>query len=398
VEQARSTVEKTPQLLPVLREAGVVDAGGQGLLVILEGALKQLRGESLILSGKGVGAENLAQMEREEGWGYDIQFHILGPALDVDAIRARISGMGESALIVGDESLVKVHVHAPNPGDIIKYAADQGPLVNIILENMQAQYADFMKGHTADQRVGAENLAGGRPAAEPRASAAPHIKSEELAGIATIAVVPGSGLARIYESLGVGAIVGGGPTMNPSTQDILDAVRSVKSDQVLILPNDKNIILAANQARQLSDKRIEVIPTRTVPEGIAALLAFNFTSGLEENLKAMTEAARKLRTVELTRATRAAKLNGLDIGEGQYIGLIDGELVAAGDDRNELAVDLLRQAGADESDIMTVYYGSDLGSSDAEDALQRFKQVFPDKEFELHSGGQPLYPFIISVE
>lgn len=399
VEAAQLAVQKTPELLPVLKEAGVVDAGGQGLLVILEGSLKYLKGEPLETLSQGAAAEHLEQISREEGWGYDIQFHIRGHGLQVDEIRARISSMGESALIVGDDTLVKVHVHALNPGDIIKYGAEQGSLVNIIVENMQEQYIDFMAGHTADQRMGSENLAAPRSSLSlPEASIAPPIKAEQIAGIATIAVASGEGFRRIFQSLGVSAMVAGGPTMNPSAQDLLEAINAVDADQVLILPNDKNIILAATQAKHLSPKRIEVVPSRTIPQGLGALLAFNYQSDLETNLRNMTAAAERIRTVELTTATRSVKLNGVEVREGQRIGLIDGELAAAGNDRDALALDLLAKAGANDAEIITVYYGGEVNGEEAKGLHEKFQRAFPHQEIEIHSGGQPLYPYIVSIE
>lgn len=399
VDAARLSVLKTPDLLPVLKEAGVVDAGAQGLLVILEGGLKYLKGEPLGSVSLGLAAENLERISREEGWGYDIQFHIRGPGLSVDEIRDRISGMGESALIVGDDTLVKVHVHAPNPGDIIKFGAEQGSLVNVTIENMQEQYVDFMAGRTADRRDGPEDFGDRRSSTGSQsANVAPPFRSEEIAGIATVAVAPGKGLQRIFESLGVGAIVEGGPTMNPSTQDLLNAINKVASDKVMILPNDKNIILTATQAKQLSSKKIEVIPTRTVPQGLAALLAFNYQADLDTNLRSMTAASQKVRTVELTTATRSARLNGVVVREGQGIGLIDGELAGAGDDRDVLALDLVKQSGAEDSEIITMYYGSEVTDNAAECMREVFQQVFPKQEIEIHSGGQPLYPYIISIE
>lgn len=399
VEAARFSVMRTPDLLPVLKEAGVVDAGGQGLLVILEGCLKCLKGEPLKEINLGLTAEHLERISRDEGWGYDIQFHIRGPGLQVDEIRDRISSMGESALIVGDDTLVKVHVHAPNPGDIVKYGAEQGSLVNVTIENMQEQYVDFMAGHTADQRLGAENLRVTDPSSKVSGGISNQaFKAEEIAGIATIAVAPGKGLARIFQSLGVGAIVSGGPTMNPSTQDLLDAINKVDADKVLILPNDKNIILTANQARQISSKKIEVVPTRTVPQGLAALLAFNYQSEMETNLRNMTSAAQRIRTVELTTATRSARINGITVAEGQGIGLVDGELVAAGDDREALAMDMLKRAGARDSEIITMYYGCDVTDGQAEIVKEEFQRAFPQQEIEIHAGGQPLYPYIFSIE
>ncbi len=394
VGAARGAVARTPQLLPVLKEAGVVDAGGEGLTIFLEGALKYLNGENLESETLYGGAQHLEQITRAEGWGYDIQFHIRGQALDVDAIRETLSAMGESALIVGDETLIKVHIHAPNPGDIVKYGAAQGALVNIIIENMQEQYVDFMAGHTADERVGAENLGAILPHAKVRMTA----ETQAQSGIATIAVAPGAGLRQIFESIGVSAMVNGGPTMNPSAQDLLDAIANVASDEIILLPNDKNIILAANQAKELAAKQVHVIPTRTVPQGFAALLAFNYQSDLATNLEIMRAASTRLRTVEVTQAVRAAQINNVRVQEGQPIALLDGELLRAEDDMPSLLLNALRDAGAQDNEIITLYYGSQVDAASAEQMRSLVQREFSDQEIELHSGGQPLYPYIISIE
>lgn len=394
-ETAQSAVHRTPQLLPILKEAGVVDAGGQGLAFILEGALKYLEGESLESTKLGMGAQHLENLAVEEGFGYDIQFHIRGTALNVDEIREEISAMGESALIVGDETLIKVHIHALNPGDILKYGAEQGPLVNIIIENMQAQYADFMAGNTADMRIGAENLG----AILPHAARPPvPTSTDELTGVATIAVAPGEGLKEIFQSLGVSAIVSGGPTMNPSAQDLLDAIERVKGREIILLPNDKNIILVAQQVQQLTDKKIRVVPSRTVPQGLAALLAFNFQGDLETNVQMMDAALNRVRTVELTHAVRSAQVNGVTVQQGKPIALLDGELVASGDELTPLLLQALHQAGAQENEIITLYYGSEVTPAAAQETYSYVQHEFPEQEIEVHEGGQPLYPYIISIE
>jgi hypothetical protein len=376
VEAARASVVKTPLLLPVLKEAGVVDAGGQGLLVILEGALKYLNGESMELAAAGAGAQALEQISREEGWGFDIQFHIRGFNLDVDAIRDKIASMGESALIVGDATLIKVHVHAPTPGAILDYGCAVGVITNVIVENMQEQYIDFMAGQTAR----------------------PPITAEDIAGMTTVAVVPGAGLVRVYESLGVGRIVAGGQTMNPSIQDILQAIDAVKTDQVIVLPNNKNIIPAADQAKLLAKKQVAIVPTKTIPQGIAALLAFNFQSDLEANVKAMTRAAQNIRTIEITKATRSVKLDGLDVKEGAFIGLIDDDLKGADEDRTAIALEMLKQAQIENCEIVTIYYGDSVSANDAQDLSEAIRAQYPSQEIEVVSGGQPHYHFIISVE
>lgn len=394
-QAARNSVLRTPQLLPLLKEAGVVDAGGQGLAFILEGALKYLDGETLEGTGKVQVARNLENLAVEEGFGYDIQFHIRGQNLNVDAIRNDISAMGESALIVGDEMLIKVHIHALNPGEIVKYGADQGPLVNIIIENMQEQYVDFMGGNTADTRVGAENLGGILPHEAHLYKTAP---TDVSSGIATIAVAPGAGLQEIFQSLGTSAMINGGPTMNPSAQDILDAINKVQARDIILLPNDKNIILAAQQVQQLTDKRIQVVPSRTVPQGLAALLAFNFQGDYDTNVTMMNAALTRVRTIEITNAVRSAHLNGITVEKDKPIALVDGELAAAGDDLSALLVQILRDTQAQDSEIITLYYGSDVSAAAAQEMRARLRHEFPEQEIEVHEGGQPLYPYIISIE
>ena len=376
VEAARASVVRTPMLLPVLKEAGVVDAGGQGLLIILEGALKYLNGEPMELAATGGGAQALEQIAREEGWGFDVQFHIRGMNLDVDTIRDQLASMGESALIVGDATLIKVHVHAPMPGAILDYGCSVGVVTNVIVENMQEQYIDFMAGQAAR----------------------PPITAEDIAEMTTVAVVPGAGLTRVYESLGVGRIVAGGQTMNPSIQDILQAIDTVKTDQVIVLPNNKNIIPAAEQARLLAKKQVAIIPTKTVPQGIAALLAFNFQSDLDTNVKAMTRAAQNIRTIEITKATRSATFDSIEVKEGQFIGLIDDDLAGAGDDRTIVALNMLKQARIEECEIVTIYYGDTVSANEAEELSEAIRRQYPSQEVEVVSGGQPHYPFIISVE
>ena len=376
VEAARVSVVRTPMLLPVLKEAGVVDAGGQGLLVILEGALKYLNGEPMDLTAVGQGAQALEQITREEGWGFDIQFHIRGKDLDVDAIRDQIASMGESALIVGDPNLIKVHVHAPTPGVILDYGCSLGTITNIVVENMQEQYIDFMAGQNTR----------------------PPVSAEEIAGMTTVAVAPGPGLARVFESLGVGATISGGQTMNPSTEDILKAIDAVKTDKVIVLPNNKNIVLAAEQAKQLAKKTVAIVSTTTVPQGIAALLAFNFQNDLDTNVKAMTAATKHIKTLEITTATRSTKYDGIDVKEGQIIGLIDDVLAAAGEDRIALTLQVLRQMNTSDAEIVTIYYGDSVSARDAEILGEQIRQSFPNQEVEIVSGGQPHYHYIISVE
>ncbi|MBU0495379.1 MAG: DAK2 domain-containing protein [Chloroflexi bacterium] len=374
VEAARASVIHTPELLPVLKSAGVVDAGGQGLFIILEGMLHYWRGDTLEQAGAAL-AEAVGRLHaHEESYGYDIQFILRGRGLDVAAIRAHIDSLGDSTLVVGDSSLIKVHVHSPTPGAVLDYGVSQGSISKIIVENLQEQYQEFM-------------------AHQSLASVA-----EEVTDIATVAVVAGKGLNEIFGTLGVNAIVPGGQTMNPSTEQMLQIVNQLTKDQVIILPNNKNIIMVAQQVQQISAKRVVVIPTQTVPQGISALLAFKYDADLETNAAAMQAAIDLVETAEVTRAVRSVNIDGLEVQEGQIIGLLNGRLVTAGTDQEVIALDLLTRMGSAEREIITVYYGDTVDRPQAEQLAAVIQEQYPDQEVELLEGGQPHYCYIISAE
>jgi hypothetical protein len=311
---AREAVRLTPSLLPVLAEAGVVDAGGQGLFVILEGMLRYMRGEPVIEDVDLAEAVDLiaADLEPSEiGYGYDVQFLVVGQDLDVDAIRQQIAAMGECPLAVGESTMVKVHVHVPDPGVPISYGASLGSLRDVVVEDMQAQYQDFIVERDVE---------------------APALPSPfQDIGMGIVAVVMGDGLARVFQSLGVGTIVHGGQTMNPSTQDLLEAVENLQVEQAILLPNNSNVILAAEQARELCDKPIAVIPSRSIPQGIAAMLAINSQADFETNVSTMTSAIQDVETGEVTTATRSVTINDIEVADGQIIGLHEGKLKATGE-------------------------------------------------------------------
>jgi len=377
VEVARVTNALTPELLPVLKEAGVVDAGGQGLVYILEGALRYLRGESVDLD---VAMDAVVDLKStlgagEMGYGYDVQFLIRGESLNVDEIRTTIDAMGDSTLVVGDASLVKVHVHVHDPGVPISYGISQGVIGDVIVENMEEQYQDFVMDRA-------------------KTAAA----TEDITDIATICVVPGDGLKRVFESLGASAIIHGGQTMNPSTQEILNAILGVATEEVLVLPNNSNVVLAARQASELSSKNVIVVPTKTVPQGISALLAFNYQADIQTNAERMTLAAGEIETIEVTRAVRSTQINGIDVTEGDVIGLLNDELVAAGEDYTAVIFDVLSQACAEDYEVATIYYGHEATPDEAEALADQLSQRYPNLEIEVHEGGQPHYHHILSLE
>jgi DAK2 domain fusion protein YloV len=377
VETAEATNAFTPELLPVLKEAGVVDAGGQGLVYILEGALRYLRGESLAIDTEMDAVVDLKSTPGagEEGYGYDVQFLIKGESLNVDEIRKTIGAMGESTLVVGDARLVKVHVHVHDPGIPISYGVSRGIISDVIVENMEAQYQEFVMG---------------------RARAA--VATEEVTDIATICVAPGDGLERVFESLGASAIVQGGQTMNPSTQEILDAIGSVDAEKVLVLPNNSNIILAARQAADLSSKHVIVVPTKTVPQGISALLAFNYQADIQSNAERMIHAASEIQTIEVTRAVRSTQVNGIDVTQGDIIGLLNDQLVAAGQDYAAVVLDVLSQTSTDDYEVATIYFGQDTTQMEASALADLIVEEYPHLEIEVYEGGQAHYRYILSLE
>ena len=370
VNAARDSLARTPSLLPVLREAGVVDAGGLGLCVIFEGAFRFLRGE--VEEGyqalEPISVSKARMPVAEPSYGYCTEFMIEGETLSLDQIREKMEAIGESVLVVGDENTARVHVHTFDPGDAIGYATSLGTLHQVKVQNMDEQHEDFLTMQ--------------RPSPVP---------------IATVAVVSGEGLSEVFRSLGITAIVPGGETMNPSTEELLQAVEAVPSDKVTLLPNNPNIVLAAEQARGLATKEVAVVPTESIPQGIAALLAFNYEADFEANVRAMERAKTTVRTVEATRAVRKARFGDLVMAKGQPIGFLDGELVAVGNSISQVVSDVLDQTDLEGSEIITLFYGADTEGAEAEQLAKTLRQKYPMLEVEVLHGGQPHYNYIVSV-
>jgi DAK2 domain fusion protein YloV len=391
VTRGHDSVRRTPQLLKVLADAGVVDAGGMGLMCILEGMLRYTRGEELVaevsFEKKLENLHSALEPEDEEGYGYDVQYLIKGEGMNVEEIRAHIESLGWSAVIAGDEKIIKVHVHVYNPGEAVGYGADQGALLDVVVENMQEQYKEFV------HERGGPTMGG---QAKEEAIKAPVI---EAGTIAAVTVTPGNGLTRIFFSLGAGQVVAGGQTMNPSTKDLLEAINSLPTDKVILLPNNKNIILSARQAaKQAEGKEVRVVETRTIPQGISALLSLDPYGDLDEISEAMKEAATYVQTGEITTSTRNVRIDGLKVKKGQVIGLHNDKLVVAGDSIEEVIVDLLEKMEAQDLELITLYYGSDVKKHDAESLVAQIRELYPDHEIELRFGGQQHYYYILSVE
>ena len=373
-DTARHAVAATPTQLPVLAEAGVVDAGGQGLYVILEGIHRHLSGASVEMNGSLSQSVDLTTYTAEREYGYDIQFLISGRNLDMGKIREELAPLGDSLLVVGDGSMVKVHIHSDLPGGPIEYGATVGSLSDVVVENMQEQYQSFI-AHRAEERT-----------SQPRKQ------------VGIVAVCQGAGFRRVLQSLGADVIVEGGQTMNPSVEELLAAAESLASETVILLPNNSNIILAAQHVQAMTEKRLAVIATRTIPEGISALLAHNYELGLDKNAEAMTAASQQTQTVELTVATRTARINGLKVKEGQFIAILNTDLVAAGGNLQRVALRAFSLFPKADYEIATIYCGQGSNQETAEALGAAVKKRHPDVEVEIVEGGQPHYQYIVAVE
>jgi DAK2 domain fusion protein YloV len=387
VETAKESVERTPTLLPVLAEAGVVDAGGLGLMVLLEGMLRHIRGEptdrAADVSKGAVEQQWLAMTEErhatgESRYGYCTEVLIGGAGLEVEPVRTKIEAMGDSVIVVGDETLVRVHVHTDDPGAVLTLGTGIGSLVQVKVDNISHQAERFVQMH--EQQI-----------------AAPQVPAPAGA-LTCVAVASGEGVAMVFRSLDATRVVSGGPTMNPSTEEIVAAIEACGTNDVVVLPNDKNIILAAQQAVALTKKQARVVPSRSVPQGIAAVLAVNPDDAFDENVRAMEDAIARVRTIEITRAVRSTSIAGVKVEEGQSIAIVDDALKLAAASPEEAAMRALKDVVGDESSLITMYYGGDTDEATATRLGYTIREEFHDHEVEVVFGGQPHYDYIISVE
>ena len=376
---AFESVQRTPDLLKILKEAGVVDSGGYGLYVILDGMRRLANGET-INTGESLHAPALMMpfADTSTEWGYDVQYLIYaldGNKLNVETIRGDITALGDCPLVLGDEAMVKVHVHVPDPGVALSYGVKLGSLRDVVVEDMQAQSATFVPGQIR---------------------AVPQQLSE--VPVAIVAVASGVGIMRAFKDVGARAVVQGGQTMNPSVDDLLKAVKEAKAQHVILLPNNSNIIMSAQQAAQLSDIPVDVVATKTIPQGIAAAIAFNFERDASGNVTAMNAAASQVTTVEITTSTRTVTVNGVSAQEGQIIGLVDDKLVLACDDLRQAVLDSLLAANAADRELVTLYFGNHMNRIDAEAIAQQVRDQYPSLIVDLYDGQQPHYHFVIGIE
>jgi len=379
-QAARKAVAKTPSLLSVLREAGVVDAGGQGLSILLEGALKGLRGEEpegIELTAPELDSEVPGVLEpfieatEEDLYGYCTQFLIQGEALDANAVRDSMQSIATSTVVVGENTMIRVHVHAKDPGPVLSYAVTRGTLSEVSIVNMDEQHKEFVAARRREKKV---------------------------QDVGVLAVASGQGIMDLFLDSGASSVLLGGDTMNPSTQEILTAAEAITAERIIILPNNSNIVPAAEQASSFSTKQITVIPSKTIPQGIAALLSFNSQQKFEANVTAMTQSTFDVISGAVCIAQRDSEMGGVKIAKGQTIGLLERQMVVAGDDRTTVLLDLLAKAAPKDESLITLYWGADTQENEANETADTIRSRFTSAEVEVVFGGQPNYTYIVSVE
>ena len=385
VKAADESVERTPDLLPVLKQAGVVDSGGKGLFFILEGMMRHIYGDSLdtpLASVQPISALDFesAMQKVEEGQDFEVVVDFYPQnELNLQSFYGKLEEMGTSIQVGEGEGMYRMHIHVPleNRYLPIDYIMGLGTITKVAMENLVAQMDEI------DQKTKGDYF---------------ELANVEPGQIAVVTVSPGPGLSRIFASLGVAAIVEGGQTMNPSTQEILAAFENLPTDKVIILPNNKNIIMAANQAKEVTVKSVQVVPSRNVPQGLSALLALNPDGEVEAVAEKMNKSLELVKAGEITIATRSVEIDGVDVQEGQVIALLDGKLVCSSKSVEESCMCLLEKAKAEEHELITLFFGEDLTATEANLISDKVREAYPEQEIEVQDGGQPHYQFIISVE
>ena len=399
-EHAEKTLARTPEMLPVLKEAGVVDSGGQGLLEVFRGAFDGYLGKEIDYTAfeKAAPASSVTkispQAEADIKFGYCTEFIILLdkplPDEEVHSFKEFLMSIGDSVVLVADDEIVKVHVHTNHPGQAFEKALTYGALSRMKIDNMREEHQEKLIKD-------AQKLAKEQEEQDKKDAAAKAAKERKKYGFISVSV--GEGLSALFKELNVDWIIEGGQTMNPSTEDMLNAIAEVNADTIYIFPNNKNIVLAANQARDLTeDKEIVVVPTKTIPQGITALISFQPDMTGEENLEGMMEAVSMVKTGQVTYAVRDTRLDEKDIHEGDIMGIGDHGILAVGKGREAVAKEMVAAMVDEDSEVISIYYGAETSEEAANKLAEELEETYPDCEVEVNMGGQPIYFYIISVE
>ena len=398
IKEGDRVLDLTPEMLPVLKQAGVVDSGGQGLLTVLQGAYDAFLGKEIDLNFEMPEAKTefvrpSKETEKEIKFGYCTEFIIMLenplPDEEVYAFKDFLNGIGDSIVLVADDELVKVHVHTNDPGKAISKALTYGQLTRMKIDNMREEHQERLIKN-------AEKIAAQQAEEDKKRKEAAKQPPKENG---FIAVSIGEGIKEIFQGLGVDYLIEGGQTMNPSTEDMLTAIEKVNAKNIFILPNNKNIILAANQAKAMTeDKNIIVVPTKTVPQGITAMISYVPEKSAEENEEAMTEGIQMVKTGQVTYAVRDTHIDEKEIHQGDIMGLGDHGLLAVGQDILTVAEETIRAMVDEDSELISIYYGEDMSEEDAERLGEKIEQAYPDCDVEVNYGGQPIYYCVVSVE
>lgn len=388
IAEAEEVLSRTPEMLPVLKEAGVVDSGGQGLLEVLKGAFDGYLGKEIDMNfekpAHAVMSKPMSAEESDIKFGYCTEFIIMlekeFSEKEERAFKEYLLSIGDSLVVVADDEIVKVHVHTNAPGDAIQRALTYGQLSNMKIDNMRLEHHERLIKD-------AEKVAAQQAKAEP----------EKEVGFISVSV--GDGMGEIFRELGADYLIEGGQTMNPSTEDVLQAISHVNAKNIFIFPNNKNIILAANQARDLTeDKNIIVIPTKTIPQGITALISYVPDKTVEQNTEEMLEAMTHVKTGQVTYAVRDTKIDDKEIRQGDIMGIGDKGILAVGQGIEDITVETLKEMVDEDTEIISIYYGADVTEEDAEQLCERLEELYPDFDVEIDQGGQPIYYYVVSVE
>ncbi|WP_144509681.1 DAK2 domain-containing protein [Bacillus sp. FJAT-22090] len=392
VEEAKQSLNRTPDLLPVLKEVGVVDSGGQGLVFVYEGFLASLKGEALPEKTVVSSMDDLVSAEHHKSvqgfmdtadieFGFCTEFMVRleegKKAFDETQFRNDLSAFGDSLLVISDEEVAKIHIHSETPGDVLTYGQQYGDLIKIKIENMREQHTEIVgEGYVKDGPT----------------------KKVEVHPYAVVTVAMGAGVSELLKSLGASAVIEGGQTMNPSTEDIVKAIEAVGAERVLILPNNKNIIMAAEQAAEVLGIEAAVVPTKTIPQGMAAILAFNAQATVENNQKNMTSAFEHVKTGQVTFAVRDTSIDGVEIKKDDFMALAEGKIILSNPSREVSATSLAKALIDEDAEIVTIIYGEGVSEDEANNFAAFIEEQFEEVEVEVYNGKQPLYPYILSVE
>lgn len=386
VTEAKVMLDKTPELLPALKKAKVVDSGGMGLYIILKGMYDALKNDIKAeikdikpSEAKMQGAQGTEDIDIK--FGYCTEFIILSDASNANAFKRDIESMGDSMIVVGYEDVIKVHIHTNDPGAVLAKAVKLGELSKIKIDNMREEHREVLLSKE-EYKLKDE------------------VKEEEIENkkYAFVAVAMGEGITNIFKDLGVDYVIEGGQTMNPSTQDIVECISKLNADHIFVLPNNKNIIMAANQAAEISDKDVRVIETKTIPQGITCITMFNSEAEVDENETALKEAMEMVKTGSITYAVRDTEMDGIEIKEGNMLGLIEGKIKKVGSSYIDVAEEVLEEMIDDESELITIFYGEDVKEEEANEFASKMEEKYSDLDVQCYKGAQPLYYFLMSVE